>query len=98
MTVQRPVYQKVLYDRAIELGVTVRLGCRIEEIDQSVPSLRLVGGEEFRADLIIGADGEFMPTFVFPDLMLLQVYAQEFVLLYSARKFCLNVATFAFYA
>jgi 2-polyprenyl-6-methoxyphenol hydroxylase-like FAD-dependent oxidoreductase len=71
LTVQRPVYRKVLYEQAIELGVTVRLGCHIEEIDESFPSLRLVGGEEFRADLIIGADGEFKLWFAFADLTLL---------------------------
>jgi salicylate hydroxylase len=47
-----------MYERALELGVEIRLGCKIEEIDQSGPSLKLDGGEVVKADLIIGADGE----------------------------------------
>jgi salicylate hydroxylase len=54
----RGEYQNIMYERALELGVEIRLGCKIEEIDQSGPSLKLDGGEVVKADLIIGADGE----------------------------------------
>jgi salicylate hydroxylase len=54
----RTEYQKVLYDRAVELGVTVRLGCKIQEIDESVPSAKLDNGEVVKGDLIVGADGK----------------------------------------
>jgi 2-polyprenyl-6-methoxyphenol hydroxylase-like FAD-dependent oxidoreductase len=46
-----------MYERALELGVNIRLGCQIESIDQFAPSLKLDGGEVVKADLIIGADG-----------------------------------------
>ena len=58
LTVQRPLYQKVLYERAVELGVDIRFGCRIESIDESAPSVKLDSGEEIRPDLIVGADGQ----------------------------------------
>ncbi|KAE9366341.1 FAD/NAD(P)-binding domain-containing protein [Stipitochalara longipes BDJ] len=53
----RAEYQSVLYERALELGINIRLGCKIEDIDQSGPSLKLKGGEVVTADLIVGADG-----------------------------------------
>jgi len=46
-----------LYERALELGINIRLGCKIEEIDQNGPFLKLEGGEVVTADLIVGADG-----------------------------------------
>jgi salicylate hydroxylase len=56
----RAEYQSVLYERALELGVDVRLGCTIQEIDQSAPCVKLEGGVEVAADLIIGADGKII--------------------------------------
>jgi len=46
-----------LYERALELGINIRLGCKIGDIDQGGPSLTLIGGEVIMADLIVGADG-----------------------------------------
>lgn len=57
MSAPRSEYQNVMYERAIELGVNIRLGCKIESINQFAPSLKLDGGEVVKADLIIGADG-----------------------------------------
>lgn len=57
MTIQRPLYEKVLYERAVELGVDVRFGCRVVAIDEGAPSVKLDSGEEFRPDLIVGEDG-----------------------------------------
>nr|OQO18572.1 hypothetical protein B0A51_15560 [Rachicladosporium sp. CCFEE 5018] len=49
--------QRMMYDRAIELGVEVRLGARLADIDFEKPSLTLEGGESLEADLLVGADG-----------------------------------------
>jgi salicylate hydroxylase len=46
-----------MYEHALELGVEIRLGCRIKDIDQSKPSLTLENGELLKADLIVDADG-----------------------------------------
>lgn len=48
----------MLYEDAIEMGVEVRLSCRIQNIDQNAPAVELVDGERIEGDIIIGADGE----------------------------------------
>lgn len=48
----------MLYERALELGVQVEFGCKVENIDQAAPSITLADGEVLKADLIIGADGQ----------------------------------------
>lgn len=50
--------QKVLYDRAIELGVKVLLGCRISAVNQD-SELQIVSDtrEIYTCDLLVGADG-----------------------------------------
>jgi salicylate hydroxylase len=37
VTVLRAEFQQIMYEHALELGVEVRLGCRIKVIDQSKP-------------------------------------------------------------
>lgn len=49
--------QEALYHRAKQLGVIVRLGARVADVDFDVPLLRLESGEELRSDLIVAADG-----------------------------------------
>lgn len=49
--------QRVLADRARELGVEIRLGCRVEDIDFDKATLKLASGEVLHADLLVGADG-----------------------------------------
>ncbi|EME39558.1 FAD-binding monooxygenase-like protein [Dothistroma septosporum NZE10] len=49
--------QRALATRANDLGVEVRLGSRIEDIDFEKTTLRLASGETLKADLIVGADG-----------------------------------------
>ncbi|KAK3718852.1 hypothetical protein LTR37_004768 [Vermiconidia calcicola] len=49
--------QRALVSRAKELGVQVRLGCKIVDIDFSKPSLRLENGELLAAEVLVGADG-----------------------------------------
>ncbi|KAF7175189.1 hypothetical protein CNMCM7691_006593 [Aspergillus felis] len=40
------------------LGIEIKLGSEVKEIDFNKPSLRLATGEVYEADLILGADGE----------------------------------------
>lgn len=49
--------QEALYNRAKQLGVKVRLGARVADVDFDVPLLRLESGEELGSDLIVAADG-----------------------------------------
>jgi salicylate hydroxylase len=49
--------QIALVDRARALGVKVRLGAKVIDIDFEEPSLKLESGEVLRADLVVAADG-----------------------------------------
>ncbi|KFZ11099.1 hypothetical protein V501_04900 [Pseudogymnoascus sp. VKM F-4519 (FW-2642)] len=55
--VHRAHFHDALYQRALELGVEVRLASRVENYDLSKPSLTLRSGEVIFADLIVAADG-----------------------------------------
>jgi flavin-dependent dehydrogenase len=55
--VHRADYQRVLYDAAVERGVTVRFDCRVESLNEDEPSVAINGGEVVKGDVIIGADG-----------------------------------------
>ncbi|KAI0673721.1 FAD/NAD-P-binding domain-containing protein, partial [Trametes maxima] len=52
------LYQ-ILYDAAVALGIEIRYGAEVQEIDPSSPSVQLASGEVESADVIVGADGEF---------------------------------------
>jgi salicylate hydroxylase len=58
--VHRAHFHDALYQRALELGVEVRLASRVENYDLSKPSLTLRSGEVIFADLIVAADGTSM--------------------------------------
>ena len=49
--------QKCLYSKAIELGVTVRLGARVSKVDCNTAEVFLESGEKVIGDLIVAADG-----------------------------------------
>ena len=49
--------QRALATRAQELGVQLRLGARVDDIDFDEPSLKLETGEVLDANLLVGADG-----------------------------------------
>jgi salicylate hydroxylase len=59
LNVRRQVYQRVLYEGAVEQGVKVRFGCRVEKVDdiEEGPIVTLSTGETLSTDLIVGADG-----------------------------------------
>ena len=49
---------QVLYDKAIELGVVVKLGSSVIGYEPDEPVLMLKSGVEIKADLMVAADGE----------------------------------------
>ena len=49
--------QKILYERAIHLGVTVRLGVRVAKVFPDTSEIITESGEKDAGDLIVGADG-----------------------------------------
>ncbi|KZL63356.1 fad binding domain-containing protein [Colletotrichum incanum] len=46
-----------LYQRAVDLGVTVHLNSKVSNYDPHIPCASLAGGQCFAADLIVAADG-----------------------------------------
>jgi salicylate hydroxylase len=48
---------EILHQKAVELGVVIRLSSRVEKYDADEPSFVLVGGETVKADLVVAADG-----------------------------------------
>jgi len=54
---RRSHYQHNLYEAALDAGVQVRLGARVETMDVGVPSVTLAGGETLSVNLVVMADG-----------------------------------------
>jgi salicylate hydroxylase len=46
----------------MQLGVEVKVNCKVIKYDMETPSVELANGTLLLADLIIGADGELYPT------------------------------------
>jgi salicylate hydroxylase len=55
--IHRADYQNILYDAAVENGVRVLRGCRVDTVDEQAATVTLTDGQVFKGDLIIGADG-----------------------------------------
>ncbi|KAI9712613.1 MAG: hypothetical protein M1812_006793 [Candelaria pacifica] len=55
--IHRADFHKRLVAEAKRLGVTLQLGASVNKIDFEKPSVHLKNGNEFHADLILGADG-----------------------------------------
>ncbi|KAH7175414.1 hypothetical protein EDB81DRAFT_939572 [Dactylonectria macrodidyma] len=68
--VHRADYIRVLLDEASRLGVQIRLGCEVEEVDTQAPWLRLANDEIVTADVIIGCDGvgSQIRAAIYPDI------------------------------
>jgi salicylate hydroxylase len=49
--------QKLLYKRAVDLGVQVQLGARVAKVDPDNAEATLESDEKHAGDLIVGADG-----------------------------------------
>jgi 2-polyprenyl-6-methoxyphenol hydroxylase-like FAD-dependent oxidoreductase len=82
LNIQREDYQKLLHDQAVELGVKIKFGCKVDVIDQATPSITLANEEILKPDLIIGADGKLHHPFLLRGLNIYQVPDQK-----SAQQF-----------
>ena len=65
---ERPVLQKTLYDLAVNSGASVQFGKTVTRIENSEqPRVWTEDGDEYAADLVVGADGKkhlpFPPPF-----------------------------------
>jgi 2-polyprenyl-6-methoxyphenol hydroxylase-like FAD-dependent oxidoreductase len=62
--ISRPALQKILADRARELGAHIRLGLTVAELDDdgSGVTVAFSDGSSARHDLVIGADGAYSQT------------------------------------
>lgn len=60
--IHRVDYQRILHEEALCLGVKIRLGCDVLDVQCSAqsPTVHLSGGEPAVADVVIGADGEIL--------------------------------------
>ncbi|KAK1570178.1 FAD binding domain-containing protein [Colletotrichum navitas] len=58
IVIHRADLLKTLLSGTEMLGIEIKLGSEVKEIDFNKPSLRLSTGEVYEADLILGADGE----------------------------------------
>lgn len=56
--VHRAHFHEALYQRAMQLGVSMTLGCRVMEYEESKGSVVLENGQRIRGDLIIATDGK----------------------------------------
>ena len=57
LLIHRADFVKVLADEALRLGVTIRFGTMVASLNAEKPSIHLKNGEEYQADVILGADG-----------------------------------------
>ena len=48
---------EILHQKAVELGMVIRLGSKVEKYDLDTTSFALASGEVIDADLIVAADG-----------------------------------------
>ncbi|KAB8254308.1 hypothetical protein BDV32DRAFT_157088 [Aspergillus pseudonomiae] len=55
--IHRADYQQILFDRAMVMGVEVRFGATVDDLDFQDTQVVLESGETVAGDIIIGADG-----------------------------------------
>jgi salicylate hydroxylase len=55
--IHRGDLHKVLLNRALEVGVSIKTSSFVSEINEAEPSVVLRDGSKYTADLVIGADG-----------------------------------------
>ncbi|KAK7749333.1 hypothetical protein SLS62_008184 [Diatrype stigma] len=58
IVIHRADLLRALLSGTEKLGIEIKLGSEVTEVDFNKPSLRLSTGETYEADLILGADGE----------------------------------------
>lgn len=57
--IHRANFHSALHQRALDLGVTVKLASRVVEYDTQRPGIVLENGVSFLADLVVAADGMY---------------------------------------
>ncbi|OAP58120.1 salicylate hydroxylase [Fonsecaea erecta] len=57
--IHRVDLQRILYHKAVSLGVDVQLDCRVSRVERTTtgPKLIFTSGREIQSDLVVGADG-----------------------------------------
>lgn len=58
VVIHRADLLRALLSAVKKLQVEIKLGSEVDEVDFDTPSLRLSTGETYKADMILGADGE----------------------------------------
>jgi len=56
----REDYHRILLEQARDLGVEIRLGAEVKDVDFEQTKVVLVDGEIVSGDVIVGADGEYL--------------------------------------
>lgn len=57
--IHRADFHAALHERALDLGVKVKLASRVLEYEPEEPSIVIENGSKVSADLIVAADGSF---------------------------------------
>ena len=57
--VHRAHFHEAMYQLALRLGVDVKINSKVTNYNLDTPSITLVNGQTFTADLIIAADGKY---------------------------------------
>jgi salicylate hydroxylase len=57
--IHRAHFHDALLNRALELGVEVRTGCRVVNYDFDGPFITLEDGSRHQADLVVAAEGRY---------------------------------------
>lgn len=60
--IHRANFHSALHKRALDLGVTVKVASRVVGYNVKGPSIVLVNGETAFADLVVAADGIYIPV------------------------------------
>jgi salicylate hydroxylase len=58
--VHRAHFHDALHKLAVDLGVEILVDSKVTEYDADAPSVALEDGRIYSADLIVGADGQFL--------------------------------------
>ena len=62
--VHRAHFHNAMYQLALSLGITIKVGHKVIEYDESVPSVTTSDGNTLEADLVVAADGTSMSKLV----------------------------------
>lgn len=54
----RATFHNILLEKAVSLGITIKLNAIVTKIDFDTPAVYLENGDFYKGDLVLGADGE----------------------------------------